>query len=121
MALVILATAVAGLFATFIASQKYVSRSRHRLAAANAARMVLEDLKAYVDQKTWDDATVNLLVCPPPGYPCTRTYTLPAADYPPAPSPWNWSANYTISLVPVGAGGIQMRRVDVTIHWDEPQ
>lgn len=110
--LLILAIAVTGLFASFVAAQRYVSRSRHRLVAANAARMAIESLKSSVDQRTWDDPAVNLLACA--AYPCTKTYALPA-DY--QGTPWNWSANYVVT--PISVGGVDMRRVDVTVRWDE--
>jgi prepilin-type N-terminal cleavage/methylation domain-containing protein len=124
--LVVLSSATAGLFASFVAAQKYVMRSRHRLQAANGARMVLEDLKAHVNQNNWDDSGTNLLACPggphPAGYFCENLpYPLPGAvpggDYDPGP-PWNWSAKYRIDYI--GVGGIIMRQVTVTVHWDEP-
>jgi len=113
-AFIIMAVATTGLFASFVAAKKYVSRSRHRLAAVNAARMILEDLRAYVDQSRWTDSS-NLLTCPGGGS-CLGNYNLPA-DYP-VGTPWNWSANYT--SIPVNVSTAQMRRVTVNIHWDEP-
>lgn len=112
-AALILSVAASGLFASFIAAQKYVIRSRHRLTAANAARMVLEDFKNHVDQNTWDDPVKNPLACAT--YPCTKTYVLPPEFI---GTPFNWRASYVIT--PIDVGGITMRRVDVTIHWDEP-
>ena len=116
-ALVILTSAASGLFASFVAAQRYVSRSRNRLRAVNAGRMVLEDLRVYVNQSNWDDEATNLLACPGGTYPCDKTYTLPPAEFPATP-PWNWSAIYTVSQIDVA--GIQMRQVTVNIQWDEP-
>jgi prepilin-type N-terminal cleavage/methylation domain-containing protein len=115
--LVILASAAGGLFASFVASQKFVSRSRHRLAAMNGCRLIMEDLRAYVDQATWDDSGVNPLACPGGVYPCTRNFTLPAADYPPG-APWNWAASYEIDQELVN--GVNIRKVSITVSWDEP-
>lgn len=116
-AMVILASATAGLFASFIAAEKFVGRSRRRLAAANACRLIAEDLKAAVSQQEWSDPVgLNPLCCPGGGYPCVRDYVLPASY--PSGSPWNWRAQYEISLVDVG--GVPMRKVRVEVRWDEP-
>lgn len=117
-AMVVLASAVSGLFASFIAAEKFVSRSRRRLAAINACRLIAEDLKAAVSQREWSDpAGTNPLCCPGGAYPCVRDFVLPAS-FPSGP-PWNWRGQYEISLLDVG--GVQMRRVKVRVLWDEPE
>jgi len=118
-AFVILTTAVIGLSSSFVASHKYVKRSRHRLAAVNLARTILEDLKAHVRQDTWTDDTSNLLACPGASYPCTKNYNLPVMY--PFNLPLGWSATYFIEQPPaLDINGMQMRQVTVNIHWDEP-
>ena len=116
-AFLILSVATAGLFSSFMAARKYVSHSRHRLAAANAARIILEDLKNSVRQDTWNDNNNNPLACS--SYPCIKTYNLPNVN--PFNLPLGWSASYTIDQ-PAGLNinGIQMRQVTANVHWEEP-
>ena len=115
--MVILYSATGGLFASFVAAQKYVLRSRHRLQAANAGRMVLEDLRADVNQQTWDSAA-NRLACPGGVYPCTRSYNIPPPQFPSGAPLANWSVTYVVDQIMVD--GIPMRQVTVTVHWEEP-
>lgn len=50
----ILASALAGLLATFAAVRTYITRSNVRLAATNIARGVLNQLKVNVTAATWN-------------------------------------------------------------------
>lgn len=85
-AMLILAIAAAGLFSSFVAANKFISRSKRRLAAVNLARHLNEQLYKDVTASTWIDATSNLLTCPdwkaPIGtldnddYPCTKSSDL---------------------------------------------
>lgn len=50
---VIVAATAAGIFASFIAAQNYVSRSKGRVGTSNAIRQQIENLKVEVDAEAW--------------------------------------------------------------------
>lgn len=50
---VIVAATAAGIFASFIAAQNYVSRSKGRVSTSNAIRQQIENLKVEVDAGAW--------------------------------------------------------------------
>ncbi len=54
-AMIILATVVAGVMASFVASQRFITRSTRRLQAANYSREVFELLRDGVDGAKWND------------------------------------------------------------------
>ena len=79
-AMVILAIAASGIFASFIAANKFVSRSKRRLSAVNLVRFIGDDLYRFVSADTWNDLTTNLLSCSVAGvdpdntdYPCDKS------------------------------------------------
>ncbi|TAN59425.1 prepilin-type N-terminal cleavage/methylation domain-containing protein [bacterium] len=60
---VIVATTAAGIFASFIAAQNYVSRSRGRVSTSNSIRQQIESLKADVVQQeasNWGAPNLNI-------------------------------------------------------------
>jgi prepilin-type N-terminal cleavage/methylation domain-containing protein len=84
-AMLILAIAAAGLFSSFVAANRFVSRSKRRMAAINFSRQISEELYKKVQADTWNISANNLLACPdkePNGiinnndYPCAK-YNVP--------------------------------------------
>ena len=62
--LMIILAAVSGIFAGFVATQKYVSRSKRRTAVINYVRQQLDTRKTHIRKDTWDDPSKNLLYAP---------------------------------------------------------
>ena len=121
-AMLILAIAAAGLFSSFVAANRFISRSKRRLAAVNLARQINEDLFKYVKADDWES---NLLSCET--YPCDKSYSLPAiADDNPLKD-FSPAANLHIVLVCDSNNPAQVnnperecpRSVEITIQWDE--
>lgn len=114
-ALVILVTCVAGMYATFIAGRKAVARSKRKLIAINYARKVAESLKYYVRQTDYDSQTAPLGCS---SYPCPKDpRLLPLLLNLPSGLP-NASTTYTVDNIPVGT--VNMRKVVITVTWEEP-
>lgn len=111
--LVILALAVAGIMASFIASQRFISRSNRRLQAANYARAEFERLNLAVDARDWVDPNEV------PGDPLDFTVAGTPRDCGVAmgdfATDFNATCTYEVQTVLNDA-----RRVDLTISWDEP-
>ena len=105
--LILLATA-AGIFASFVAAQNYVLRSKRRIAAVNSVREKLEELRPYVRQDTWTNST-NLLWA---NEGATRAY--PPEDI--FLDTWPGQRNYTVTNTVNTAS----RNVSVTVNWTEP-
>lgn len=57
--LLIILAAVSGIFASFVASQKYVKRAKGRTNVSNAARQQLEQLNPFVRSNIWTQETYN--------------------------------------------------------------
>lgn len=121
----ILVIAASGLFASFIAANKFVNRSKRRMAAVNLARLISEKLYTDVKADTWTDSVSNPLACAT--YDCSKTYTLTL----PAPAlgitaldtnnplnGFNPSATLDISLDGLDPT-TSARVVSVTINWNE--
>lgn len=141
---VLVALTAAGIFASFIAAQNYVSRSRGRVNTANAERQQIESLKAEVIQQAWDitNTTAYTPDCNPDsnGIAITANATAPhplsgcACSSPlsgPYENGWTCWANVTgtFGLAPyfgkrryrvteLSAGG--PRQAEVQINWTEP-
>ena len=118
---VIVALTAAGIFASFIAAQNYVSRSRGRTGTSSSVRQQIETLKVEVNQTSWGAAaTCN---------PDTNGLALTASCN--GGSGWtNWgnvtgtfgqapyfgTRRYRVTeLAPGGA-----RSTEVQINWTEP-
>jgi len=123
-AMVILTIAAAGLFSSFVAANKFIARSKRRLAAVNLARHINEDLFKYVRANDWD---TNLLSCGllETDYPCDNSYTLPALESGNPLDGFTPTANLHIDLEcdpvsPPANPEIECpRSVEITIQWDE--
>lgn len=109
--LILLATA-AGIFASFVAAQNYVLRSKRRIAAVNFARQKLEELRPYVRQDTWTNSTsgTNLLWA---AEGTTQAYG-PEIFY--FSNTWTGQLNYTVT----NTVNTALRNVSVTASWTEP-
>lgn len=109
--LLILLITAAGIFASFIASQNYVLRSKRRIAAVNFARAKFEELKPYVRQDTWANFTlgVNLLYAPPAS---SQAYSESFSFG----GTWTGFLNYTVD----NTDDTAYRAVNLTASWQEP-
>ena len=85
----------AGLFSTFSAQRIATERSERRLQAVYYARQVLEELRARVDQRNWDSGDLSI-----------GTHNLSSGAF---------NAAYNVTQDPTG-----LRRVDLTVSWNEP-
>lgn len=116
---VIVALTAVGIFASFIAAQNYVSRSRGRVSTSNSVRQQIETLKVEVNQTSWGNAAT----CDP----ATNGLALTAVCL----DGWtNWgSVSGTFGQAPyfgkrryrvteLAPGGA--RRAEVQINWTEP-
>lgn len=131
----ILVIASAGLFASFIAANRYVNMSKRRMAAVNLARQVSERLYARVSADTWTNSGSNLLACPDNGatpgldnsdYPCNKI--VPGTEY--SINANNPLANFgpTVTLIIDLVGNLPLpancylscpRSVSIGVSWDE--
>ena len=109
--LILLATA-AGIFASFVAAQNYVLRSKRRIAAVNFVRQKLEELRPYVRQDTWTNSTsgANLLWA---AENATKTYAPETIDF---TDTWTGQRNYAVT----NTVNTALRNVSVTANWTEP-
>jgi type II secretory pathway pseudopilin PulG len=131
----ILVIASTGLFASFIAANRYVNMSKRRMAAVNLARQVSERLYTRVSADTWTNSGINLLACPDNGtvpgldntdYPCNKTvlgaeYSIDA-DNPLA----NYAPTVTLTIDLVGTVPLPAncylncpRNVSIGVSWNE--
>ena len=108
--LILLATA-AGIFASFVAAQNYVLRSKRRIAAVNFARQKLEELRPYVRQDTWTNSTsdANLLYAPEAS---SQSYSEPIFFS----TAWTGNLNYTVT----NTNNTAYRTANLTASWNEP-
>jgi len=101
--LLILSIVITGIMSVFIASRRYIVRSRHRLQAANLARQVLEGLYKDVRQDTWDTGGLSVGSSKNCGISCSLDNI-------------SCTCRYSVNNV----SGYDYRKVDVTINWTEP-
>lgn len=106
---VILATAVAGLFASFIAAKRYSVQSKSRLMAVHNAQYILESLRQDVRADTWNLSSSALSTGIHPVSNTMLSGELVAK--------YNATAQYNVEQGPSPNG---YRAVTLTIHWDEP-
>ena len=109
--LLILLVTAAGIFASFVAAQNYVLRSKRRIAAVNFARQKFEELRPYVRQDTWTNSTsgANLLYAPETS---SQSYSKPFSFG----GTWDGLLNYTVT----NTVNTALRAVSVTANWTEP-
>lgn len=128
---VIVALTAAGIFASFIAAQNYVSRSKGRVSTSNAVRQQIENLKVGVDAEAWYqvpspppncDPDLNglsltdaLTTCgPDAGWTAWKRVNGTFGD-----PPLNGKRRYKVTLVdPLAPGGA--RKAEVQVNWTEP-
>lgn len=123
---VIVTLTAAGIFASFIAAQNYVSRSRGRINTSNAIRQQIENMKVYVNQtRLVESPSPN---CDPDANGLSLTAALGCAGSDPGWTSWKnvtgtfgqeplyGKRRYRVTeLTPGGP-----RRAEVQINWTEP-
>lgn len=121
--MVIVAITAAGIFASFIAAQNYVSRSRGRIMAINAERAELERLRAAVIEGGWGSVPPDTATCDPDTHGlmltgnCTDGWTS-WGDFTGTfgGPPWNGRRRYRVTAVsPDGP-----RQAEFQLSWAEP-
>jgi len=134
----ILVIASVGLFASFIAANRYVNMSKRRMAAVNLARQVSERLYTRVSADTWTNSGINLLACPDNGatpgldntdYPCNKTVPVTEFNLDPSNPLTNFinpatGVTLTIDLVrpaplPANCYLNCPRNVSIGVNWNE--
>lgn len=108
--LLILLSTAAGIFASFVAAQNYVVRSKRRIAAVNFARQKFEKLRPYVRQDTWAVSSTNLLWA---AEGATQAYGPEIFSF---TDIWTGQLNYTVT----NTVNTALRPVSVTANWTEP-
>ena len=99
-ALVILVSTAAGIFASFIAAQGYSANAKRRIVAVNFARQKLEELRPEVRQDTWNTGGLKITAWTP---------------YEPLPATLPGDGRrYQVESVP----GVNYRKVTVEIKYD---
>jgi len=79
---VILSAVIAGFFATFVGTRKYINKSNHRVIAANYIRSNLSYLYNQVREDTWDTGELSegsdksLHTSPPADWPSGSNYSV---------------------------------------------
>lgn len=106
--MIILAIALGGLIGLFVLGKGWVFHSQAKIAAAELGRRFLDPLQMDVRQDQWDPASNCLSRDGSVGCPGQETVGL--VQYTPV---------YTIDNVGLG-GNSDLRRVVVTISWNEP-
>ncbi len=112
----ILATVVAGVMASFVASQRFISRSNRRLQAANVSRQAFSQLRAGVDAGYWANPGNDMLDIKD-WTPCNDLGINPPLEIDlSALATFNPRCNYRVEPV----AGQAFRQVTLNISWDEP-
>ena len=123
--LVIISITATGIFASFIAAQHYVQRSKRRIIAFNFARQQFERLKPSVREDTW----ANTPQCDPDLNGMALTSTLNCPSYSPAEPVWTdwknlpgdfgnsatWNGRRRYKVEASGSG--DYRAVTAEIRW----
>lgn len=109
--MVILATVVGGFMASFVATQRFISRSYRRLQATNYTRQVLENLRNSVRADHWvDPNNADPLDLTPAGAP--RPCGINMGDF---AATFGANCTYEVQSVLNDA-----RQVSINISWTEP-
>ena len=101
----IFSIAAVGLFSTFQAQRITTEQTEKRLEAAYVARQVLEDLRTKVDPANWNFG----------GALAVGSHTPPSITGSP-PSNIQYTVTYNVITEPDPG----IRRVDLTVSWNEP-
>jgi len=119
---VIFAAVVSGLSATFISAKRHLLHTKSKIQAVEIARGQCERLYSQVREDTWDNSE-NLLT--PGTYPSEADIANPPADptknYQVEPTDnSNIAYNYYYIVSEVDENLEGLRKVEVTINWNEP-
>ena len=109
--LLIILAAVSGIFASFVASQKYIGRAKRRAIAINSLRQQIEQLKPAVRQDTWKLSTNPLYTTAG----ITTTYTATSQSI---KSLKNGQIIYSVTSA-ADTALTSYRTVAITAKWDE--
>jgi Tfp pilus assembly protein PilV len=113
--LVLMAAIVAGVFGSFVSSQRITTRANHRLLATNYTRQALEQLKSAVRADQWanpnDGDPLDLTPVGPPPVPRSCGINLGSFALP----PFNATCVYEVQSILNDC-----RKVDLRITWTEP-
>ena len=107
---VILAVAVGLLLQVFSTESGVLDRTGRRMQAMDFARQKLEELKNAVDAQTWPNtgdlaAGVGIAA------------TLPDSEL---KDKFSGTRTYTVTNMDIDGGGLDYKRVSVTVDWSEP-
>ena len=111
-AVVVLAAAISGLWASFIASKRYTAQAKARVMAIHNARYVLEGLRQDVRADTWDTGRLRDGIVDE-----DITSWLPSGDDT-FVTKYDGTAKY--SVIDPG-GGYSYRKVNLTMAWQQPE
>lgn len=111
-AMIILATVVAGVMASFVASQRFITRSTRRLQAANYSREVFELLKEGVNAEYWGNFSVTDKLDLKAWTDCTADLGVNLSSL----AAFGGQCQYMVEAIP----GQPSRKVTVRIRWTEP-
>jgi Tfp pilus assembly protein PilV len=101
-ATLIFALVMAGLVNLFMAAKRLTLHARSRMQASELGKQFLDPLQMQVRQDQWGANCLGTGVC--------------------APAVWVLAPiTYNAAYVVTGVAGTTLRRVDVTINWNEPQ
>ncbi|HTY44946.1 MAG TPA: hypothetical protein VMD52_03030 [Patescibacteria group bacterium] len=104
-AAILLALVLAGMSSVFITGRRSLLHSRSRSAGGELGRYFLDPLQADVNQATWGS---NCLTA---GTGCPGALQVPPITYTPA---------YSTADVSAWVGNSHLKKVKVTITWNEP-
>lgn len=112
----ILALVVSGIMASFISSQRFISRSQRRLQATYFARQMFEQLREGVNAQDWANPLgTRLEVQPGVWRPCG----IDLGTWDDLGSPFAGTCDYMVEQAPL-QGPQGYRQVQVRIRWQEP-
>ena len=103
--LLIILAAVSGIFASFVASQKYIRRAKTRAIAINSLRQQIEQLRPSVRQDTWNK----------PSNPLNPLYTSTTSSI---PNLKNGQIIYSVTSA-ADTALTSYRTVAITAKWNE--
>lgn len=114
-AMLILATVVGGVMASFVASQRFITRSTRRLQAANYSREVFELLKAGVNAQYWVDPNGTDKLDLKDWTDCTADLGINLTNL----TAFGGQCQYKVEAA-LGQPAQGYRKVTVRIRWTEP-
>lgn len=114
-AMIILAIVVAGVMASFVSSQRFITRSTRRLQAANYAREVFELLRDGVNAEYWSNLSVTDKLDTKDWTDCTADLGINLTNL----AAFGGQCQYKV-ISPAGQPVEGYRLVTVRIRWTEP-